>query len=234
MANENFPQSPTGQPVIGVLNSSGETRPVGPSNPVPIGGTASEAHIGEVGGITPRVTASFSRPADNVAYTAGDLIGNSLTAASVVPITFAAARISGGSARLTGCRCVVTPASGNLVIANLAFDLLLFRPATDIPFATAGYPADNAALAVSSLAMKQLVGVFSFSASGWRSPAGSTSVAGVAGWQAVPLNSGRPFAPFNLSDLASLNLLGILQAQAAWTPTGIVNEFAFALDVEQN
>ena len=45
---------------------------------------------------------------------------------------------------------VVTPASGNLVITALDFDLLLFRPNTNIPFADAGYPADNTALAVTS------------------------------------------------------------------------------------
>lgn len=190
---------------------------------------------GKVGGITPRVTGSFSRPGDNTAYAAGDLIGNSGTAGSVVPITFTgAARISGGSGRLTGCRCVVTPASGSLVIANLAFDLLLFRPATDIPFAAGSYPADNAALAVSAATMKHLAGVFSFSASSWRSPAGSLSVAGAAGFQSVGLASGKAFEPFNLAGLASANLLGIVQAQAGWTPTGVVNELWFGLDIEGN
>jgi len=190
--------------------------------------------IGLVGGITRRVTATFSRPADNTAYAAGDIIANSTTAASVVPIEFAAAMESGGTGRITGCRAVVTPASGNLVITNCSFDLLLFRPETSIPFAAAGYPADNAALTVSAAAMRELVGVFSFSASNWRSPAGSTSVAGVTGYQAVSLNSSRPFAPFDLSSLNVNYLYGIVQAQAAWTPTGIVNQFDFALDIEGN
>ena len=192
--------------------------------------------IGLVGGITHRVTATFSRPADNTAYAAGDMIANSTTAASVVPITFTgAAGEAGGSGRLTGCRAVVAPASGNLVITALAFDLLIFRPATSIPFAAAGYPADNAALTVSAAAMRELVAVFSFSASAWRSPAGSTSVAGVAGYQAVALNSARPYAPFDLHGLpTSADLLGIVQAQAAWTPTGVVNQFDFTLDIEGN
>lgn len=193
------------------------------------------ARLGLVGGITRRVTGTFSRPADNTAYSAGDIIANSGTAASVVPITFSrAAMEDGGSGRLTGCRCVVAPASGNLVIANLTFDLLVFRPATSIPFAAAGYPADNAALAISAAAMRELVGVFAFSASGWRSPAGSTSAAGVAGYQAVALNSTRPFAPFDLTGLDSSSLIGVVQAQAGWTPTGVVNQFDFVLDIEGN
>lgn len=187
-----------------------------------------------VAGINRRVTATFSRPADNTAYAAGDAISNSGTAGSVVPLTFAAARFAGGSGRLLGCRCVVTPASSNLVIANCAFDLLLFRPATNIPFAAGSYVADNSPLAVTAAAMRELVGVFSFLASGWRSPAGSVAAAGVAGYQAVALASPRIYAPFDLADLNSQNLLGIVQAQAAWNPGAVINQFDFALDIESN
>jgi hypothetical protein len=213
---------------------------VSDANPFPVkgmsGGTggASEAHLGEVGGYSPRVTATLTRPADNTAYQAGDIIANDAIAANVVPLTFQAARVSGGSGRLTGCRAVVAPASGNLVIANLAFDLLVFRAAANIPFAAAGYPADNAQMTVTAAAMRELVAVFSFLATGWRSGLGSVTAAGVAGWQAVSQTSGRNFAPFNLASIPSQNLVGMLQAQAAWTPTGIANQFDFALDVEGN
>lgn len=191
--------------------------------------------IGLVGGINRRVTGTITRPADNTAYAAGDMIGNSTTAASVTPITFSrAAMEDGGSGRLTGVRCVVAPASGSLIITNLAFDLLIFRPGTDIPFAAGSYPADNAAMTISAAAMRELVAIFSFNASNWRSPAGSISVAGAAGYQAVTLNSGRPYAPFDLTTLHTANLVGVLQAQAAWTPTGIANQFDFALDIEGN
>lgn len=186
-------------------------------------------------GASRRVTGTMTRPANATAYAAGDIIANSGTAASVVPITFSgAARLDGGNARITGCRAVVAPASGDLVIANCAFDLLIFRPATDIPFAAGSYPADNAAMSISAAAMRQLVAVFSFSASSWRSPAGSTSVAGVAGYQSQALNSDRPFAPFDLSDLAIDDLVGVLQAQAAWNPGNIAQQFDFVLDVEAN
>jgi hypothetical protein len=214
--------------------------PVSDANPFPVkgmsGGTggASELHLGEVGGYSPRVTATFTRPADNTAYQAGDIIANSLTASLVVPLTFQAARVSGGSGRLTGCRAVVAPASGNLVIANLAFDLLVFRAAADTPFAAAGYPADNAQMTVTAAALRELVAVFPFPAAGWRSGLGSVTAAGAAGWQAVLLSSGRNYAPFNLASIPSQNLVGVVQAQAAWAPTGVANTFDFALDVEGN
>lgn len=194
-------------------------------------------------GVTRRVTATMTRPADATAYAAGDIIANSGTAASVVPITFdGAARTAKGSGRLMGVRAVVAPASGSLVIANLAFDLLIFRPSTNIPFAAAGYPADNAALTVSAAAMRELVGVFKFSASGWRSGAGSKTVAGAAGYQAVGVGDAaatdviaRPYAPFDLSNLTSTDdLLGLIQAQAAWNPGAVANQFDFVLDVEGN
>lgn len=194
---------------------------------------AGEAHIGQVGGSTPRVTAQIARPADNTAYSIGDMIANSATAASVVPITFAsAARITNGSGRITGCRCTLTAASGTIVLPK--FDLLIFRPATSIPFAAGSYPADNAALNVSAAAFKELVAIFSFLDTGWRNQAGGATAAGDHVYQAVTLASGRIYAPFNLASLSSADLLGIMQAQNTWTPTGIVNTFDFALDVDQD
>lgn len=186
---------------------------------------------GASGGITPRVTASYARPADNTAYAIGDLIGNSGTANLVVPISFTAARVAGGSGRITGARCVVTAASGTIVLP--AFDLLLFRPEASIPFAAAGYPADNAALTVSSAAMLQLVGVLAFSATNWRNSAGGSTAAGAAIYQSSGFVS-RPYAPFNLATTGLATLLGLLQAQNTWTPTGVVNTFDFNLDVDQD
>lgn len=188
------------------------------------------------GGTSPRISASFSRPADNTAYAAGDAIANSTTASAVIPIKFPLPRPSGF---VTGCRAVVAPASGNLVITALAFDLLLFRPEASIPFAAGSYAADNAALAVSAAAMRHLITVFSFTASLWRNPAGGLT-AGVAGYQEQVNASGRTAAFFNVEGLntagreADWYLLGLLQAQGAWTPTGVVNQFDFALDADLN
>lgn len=184
------------------------------------------------GGFTPRVTATYARPADNTAYSVGDLIGNSGTANLVVPISFTVGRLSGGgSGRITGARCVVTAASGTIVLP--AFDLLLFRPESNIPFAAAGYPADNAALNVTSAAMLQLVGVLAFSSTNWRNQAGGSTAAGTQIYQATGFVN-RPYAPFNLDTTALQTILGLLQAQNTWTPTGVVNTFDIALDVDQD
>lgn len=173
-----------------------------------------------------RITGTFSRPADNTAYAQGDHIANSTTAGSVVPITFS---LPGASGAISGCRCIVTPASGNLVIAGLDFDLLLFRPATSVPFAAGSYPADNAALAVSALAFRNLVAVFQFFEGAWRNPAGLLT-AGVTGAQRS-LMADAAMAPFNVGGLSTRALYGLVQAQDAWTPTGVVNQFDFILDM---
>lgn len=193
---------------------------------------AGELVLGKVSGSTPRVTATLTRAADATQYGIGDIIANSTTAASVVPITFTVARISGGSGRITGCRCTVEAASGTIVLP--AFDLLLFRPETGIPFAAAGYPADNAVLNVSAAAMRDLVAVMSFSSSAWRNQAGGLTAAGPAIYQSVLLSSGRPFAPFNLASIPSTTVLGILQAQNTWNPGAVVQTIHFALDVDQD
>jgi hypothetical protein len=217
--------TPTGQ-IIGVApfswnGTAWAAVPTGVS-----GGTT-----GAAVGFTPRVAASVARPADNTAYSIGDIIANSGTAASVVPITFTVARVAGGSGRISGCRCVVTAASGTIVLP--AFDLLLFRPEASIPFAAAGYPADNAALAVSSAAMQELVGVLAFSATSWRNNAGGSTAAGATIYQASGFVS-RPYAPFNLTTTGGTDILGLLQAQNTWTPTGVVNTIYFHLDVDQD
>jgi len=49
----------------------------------------------QVGGHTARVSTSFTRPADTIAYASGDLVANSTTAGSVVPMTFAIGRNAG-------------------------------------------------------------------------------------------------------------------------------------------
>lgn len=192
-----------------------------------------------VGGITQRIKANFSTPinpgspSENTAYTAGDHVSNSRTAGSCVPLEFQLSRNSG---RITGCRAVVTPEFGNLVIANLDFDLLLFRPEADIPFAAGAYPADNAALLLTAAAFRELVGTFRFSAASWRNPAG-TLVAGITGYQSQALNSTRMVAPFNVTGLSggsppAVCLLGLVQILSAWTPGAAINRFDFALDID--
>lgn len=177
-------------------------------------------------GFTPRLIATFNNPSSGGAYTAGDNIANSATGSAVVPMRFSVARESG---RILGCQAVVTPASGNLVITALDFDLLLFRPVASIPFAAAGYPADNAAMAISAAAKRELVARFRFSASSWINTLGATS-AGITGDQeAIPYL--RPVASFSVVGLTQ-ELLGVVQALSAWTPGAVINRFDFALDMD--
>jgi hypothetical protein len=172
-------------------------------------------------------TATFSRPADNVAYATGDHIANSTTGASVVPMTFPVTPTKG---YITGCRAVVTPASANLVITALDFDLLLFRPATNIPFAAASFPADNAALTLTAAAYREFVGHFIFVNGAWRNPLGALT-AGATGYQSVA-TAVRPRYHFDLTGQSTLGLIGVVQCKGAWTPTGIINQFDFTLDIE--
>jgi hypothetical protein len=174
------------------------------------------------------LSASFSRPADNTAYQSGDAIANSTTGTAVVPLTFSLPNYRYG--RLIGARCVVTPASGNLVIAALDFDLLLFNPAANIPFAAAGFTADNAQMSITAAAMRELVGVFTFANGAWRNPLGALT-ASTSGWQAVAPTTRTLGYPFNVGDVGP-SLVGVVQAKGTWTPLGVVNQFDFTLDVE--
>lgn len=169
--------------------------------------------------------ANFSRPADATQYSAGDIIANSGTAASVVPITFTTPSPNG---IITGCRAVVTPASSTLVITALDFDLLLFAPATGIPFAAGSYPADNAAMAITAAAYRELIATFSFVNNAWRNPAGALT-AGATGTQAVaPVFAN---AKFNIGgDASTTTLLGVVQAIGTWNPGAVVNRFDFAIN----
>lgn len=196
---------------------------------------AGEAHVGQVGGTTPRVVAaSYAKQADATQYTSGDIISNDkTTAANVIPIEFTVGRSGAAivSGRASGCRCVVTAASGtNLVLPG--FDLLLFRPNTNIPYAAGSYPLDNAVMNISAAQYKELVGVLSFPSTGWRNQLGAATAAGLVAYQAVSFAT-RPFAPFNLADIAgATKLLGVMQDTSGWNPGNVAYTFDFVLDVD--
>jgi hypothetical protein len=135
---------------------------------------------------------------------------------------------SGGS--VLGARVVVKPASGNLVITALDFDLLLFRSVASIPFADAGYPADNAALALTEAMMQQLVCAISFVTGAWRNPAGALT-AGAVGWQSVGVANREGF-PFSSQGLPASGLRGVLQVKSAWTPGAIAQAITIDIDVD--
>lgn len=185
-------------------------------------------------GIRRILTATQTRPADNTAYTAGDHVANSGTGSAVLPMTFQ----TGDYRQLAihGARCTILPASGNVVITALDFDLLLFKPsATTVPFAAGSYPADNAAFTFTQTMYKNLVAAYRFVNGAWRNQLGALT-AGTVGHQSAAALTGRAFATLDNEQMALPvpNLIGCIQILAAWTPTGILNTFDFALDVEFN
>lgn len=71
---------------------------------------AGEAHIGAVGGHSDAVSASFT-PAASAAYVSGDLIANSATAGSVLPLTLAVSRTVDKSGMIRRVRVKTTDAA---------------------------------------------------------------------------------------------------------------------------
>lgn len=184
------------------------------------------------GGFTPDCFATFTRPADTTAYAAGDIVANSTTGASVVPLRFPALRVPNGSGVITGARMLKSDDD----LVNASFRLWVFA---NQPFAAAGYPADNAALTLTYAALQSFVGYFDFTSF---VDAGSANVA-VA-------NPSRNIAPFSCarsqrmptSDTITVGgvtydgtqlLYGVLEARAAYTP-GNAEQFTVWLDVQQD
>lgn len=85
---------------------------------------------------------SFTRPADTTQYAAGDLVANSTTAASVVPMSWSLQRLS-GTGLIKGIRLYKSAASATAAI----FNVHLFTADPGTP--TNG---DNGAFAVASAA----------------------------------------------------------------------------------
>ena len=84
--------------------------------------------------------ASFTRPADTTAYAQGDLVANSTTAGSVVPLRFGVAKMGRGSGVIAHARFF----KDHQTVTNAKFNLHLF---TQSPTVTNG---DNGVFAVST------------------------------------------------------------------------------------
>lgn len=79
-----------------------------------------------------RIQATFTRPADTTAYAAGDLVANSTTAGSVIPLSFTnAVRTAGDCLRIERVRVEKSGTS----LTNASFRLHLFE---DSPTPTVG------------------------------------------------------------------------------------------------
>lgn len=115
------------------------------TNPLPttLQGVTGSAPLPVQPGVTVRVSANFTRPADTTAYASGDTVANSTTAGSVTPLTFSnVVRTAGGGGMV---RRVKLRKSGTS-ITNASFRLYLFS-ATQTSAA-----GDNAALSLPGIA----------------------------------------------------------------------------------
>lgn len=182
-----------------------------------LGQAAGENHLGEVGNPLATPSANFTRPADTTAYASGDLVANSVTAASVVPLSWtAAARVAAGSflvrrARLKKSTTGVTAAT---------FRLHLY---TSDPSASSGIAnGDNAAWSTNH---SGYVGSIDLDISGATGRAFRDSAA-VQGAPAVGQE-------INVKLASGQTIYGLLEARGAYTP-GNAEIFTVDLELQQN
>lgn len=183
-----------------------------------------------------RLTATTSRPADNTAYAAGDEVSNSATAGSVVRATFLLPGVRQG--RILGCDMDLTPASGNVVITAANFMASVYKSA-DAPAAV----GDNVTNPIAASNMRKSIGNFLFDDGGWMNPLGAFT-ASTSALQTSPAHTpvpiatpiiAEPYPPgfvFSFQQGETAALVIVLRALAAWTPTGVLNDIAFTLDLE--
>ena len=148
-----------------------------------------------------RIQASFTRPDDTTLYTSGDLVANSTTAGSVVPLSFEnVVRTAGDCVRIERVRVEKSGTS----LTNASFRLHLFEAS---PTPTVGdNGAFNNAGALATNSVLNMAGTFPVSMI-W---SGSDGAAGIG----VPTTgSGATCSP-----TAGTTLFGLLEVTGAYTP----------------
>lgn len=173
---------------------------------------AGELHVGQVGGHAATPSANFTRPADTTAYASGDLVANSVTAGSVTPLSWTAARVAAGS----GCVRRARLKKSGTTVTNASFRLHLYAAS---PTLTNG---DNGAwLSTQSTYM----GAIDLDMSGTSGRVFSDA-AEVVG---VPVVGSE--ITFSLG--SGQTIYGLLEARAAYTPAN-AEVFTCELEVFQN
>lgn len=170
---------------------------------------ASEIHIGEIGGKTIPVRATFTRPGDANAYAPNDAVANSTSAPTALTFT-GAARVSGGS--------------GYVVSAEVTHEAASVTPRLRLHLFNASPTAfnDNAALALTYA----IVGAASYL--GYIDLEAMTSNGGTDFSKSQNITVRLPF-----KCNADANLYGLLQTLDAFTP-GNAKGFTVKLMCEQN
>lgn len=169
---------------------------VGSDNPLPVA----------AGRVVVVTAPTMTRPADTTAYAAGDLVANSTTAGSVVPLEF---DVGGGSGMVRKIRIRTNRTSGGTT--NAVFRVFLFRTAPTV--AGGDNAAFNPANAANYLGAMDVVltDQFSDGAVGNGVPAVGSEI------------------NYSLPD-GSTKLFGLVRAGAAYTPAS-AEQISVALEV---
>ncbi len=158
-------------------------------------------------GIVKKVTNSFTRPADTTAYANGDLVANSTTAGSVVPVSF---NIGRGGVKIVGARI----SKSNTTITNGTFTLHLFGSSPTVA------NGDNGAI---SFNLAEKFGSIDFAIMVAATDAGYTIAQG-----------GQSILTDGLYYYTSGGLIyGLIEAKAAYTPAS-AEVFSIALVYEKS
>lgn len=168
---------------------------VGSDNPLPVA----------AGRVVVVTAPTMTRPADTTAYAAGDLVANSTTAGSVVPLEF---DVGGGSGMVRKIRIRTNRTSGGTT--NAVFRVFLFRTAPTV----AG--GDNAAFNPANAA--NFIDAMDVVLNEQFSDGAANSSNGAAGEINYSLPSG------------STKLFGLIRAGAAYTPAS-AEQISVALEV---
>jgi hypothetical protein len=174
-------------------------------------GGAGEIHIGEVGGNSAIVVGSFIRPADTTAYAAGDLIANSVTAGSVVPVPLAVARVPDKTGLIRRGRLTKSGTS----TVNATFRVHFFKDAPTVVNGDNGVMSSGGALTY--------LGSMDFDMTGANARAFTDGVKCIA---TPNVGSEIVFDPHT----GSQNIFALIEARSAYTPAS-AETFTIALEV---
>lgn len=163
-----------------------------------------------------RASANFTRPSNTTAYAGGDLIANSETAASVVPMSWTLPGTVGGLVKIR--RALVRKTATSITNADIRVHLFSASP-------TVSTNGDNAAfLTVVSGLASHLGSIYV--------PMGQPLADGAIGW-GVPLDYSETYAADMIVRPSSGRLIyGLLLAKAAYTPAS-AEVFTVELEFER-
>jgi hypothetical protein len=158
-------------------------------------------------------SATFTRPADTVAYASGDLVGNSTTAASVTRMNFTTAtRVAAGTATIRRARIK----KSTNVVTGASFRLHIFKADPG----TLGV-GDNVAMGTTAIPLANWMGAMDCT----MTQQGSDGAKGIA----VPVEG----AEINFKLASGQTIYGVLEARGAYTP-GSAEVFIVDLELLQD